>query len=106
MGMVRVSLSARCFRLAIDAAHATATTLVAAPGTAVRVDSLADVPLDAPSIVVADDAHRSPDLSGLAALLADPRFDGVTILLTVAADSTATVLARCAWTGQGPRRSR
>jgi hypothetical protein len=81
-------------RLAIDAAHATATTLVAAPGTAVRADSLADVPLDAPSIVVADDAHRSPDLSGLAALLADPRFDGVTILLTVAAGSTATVLAR------------
>jgi len=81
-------------RLAIDAAHATATTLVAAPGTAVRADSLADVPLDAPSIVVADDAHRSPDLSGLAALLADPRFDGVTIVLTVAAGSTATVLAR------------
>ncbi|HEX2744336.1 MAG TPA: ATP-binding protein [Streptosporangiaceae bacterium] len=44
-------------RLAIDAAHATATTLVAAPGTAVRADSLADVPLDAPSIVVADDAR-------------------------------------------------
>lgn len=34
-------------RLAIDAAHTTATTLVAAPGTAVRADSLADVPLDA-----------------------------------------------------------
>lgn len=81
-------------RLAIDASHATATTLVAAPGTAVPVDSLADVPLDAPSIVVADDAHRSPDLSGFAALLGDPRFDGVTIVLTVAAGSTASVLAR------------
>ena len=81
-------------RLAVDAAHATATTLVAAPGTAVRADSLADAPLDAPSIVVVDDAHRSPDLSGLAALLADLRFDGVTIVLTVAAGSTASVLAR------------
>jgi protein gp37 len=34
-------------RLAIDASHATATTLVAAPGTAVPVDSLADLWHDA-----------------------------------------------------------
>ena len=81
-------------RLAIDVAHTTTTTLMAAPGTAVHADSLADVPLDASPIVLADCALRSPDLSGLAALLDDPRFDGMTIILTVAAGSTAKVLSR------------
>ena len=81
-------------RLAVHGSHATATTLVAVPGTAVTVDSLTDVPLDGPSIVVADDAHRSPDLSGLAAMIGDPRFGSVTVVLTVAAGSAARVLWR------------
>jgi hypothetical protein len=81
-------------RLAVDASNAAATTIVAAPGTEVTADSLADVSLDGPSVVVADDAHRSPDLSGLAAMLGDPRFDSVTVVLTVAAGSAAGVLAR------------
>ena len=80
--------------LAIDGCHATATTLVAAAGTAVSVNSLVDVPLDDPSVVLADDAHRSPDLSGLPAMLAEPRFDGVTVVLTMAASSAASVLGR------------
>jgi hypothetical protein len=50
--------------------------------------------LDAPSIVVADDAHRSPDLSGIAAMLGDPRFAGVKVVLTVAAGGADDVLAR------------
>jgi hypothetical protein len=81
-------------RMAVDASHAAATTMVAAAGTEVTADSLADVSLDGPSVVVADDAHRSPDLSGLAARLGDPRFDSVTVVLTVAAGSAAGVLAR------------
>lgn len=81
-------------RLAVDGSHAMTTTLVAVPGTAVTVDSLTDVPLDGPSIVVADDAHRSPDLSGLAAMIGDPRFGSVTAVVTVAAGSAAGVLSR------------
>lgn len=81
-------------RLAVDAAHATATTLVARTGTAVSADSLVDVPLDASSIVVVDDAHRSPDLSGIAAMLGDPRFAAVKVVLTVAAGAADGVLGR------------
>jgi tetratricopeptide (TPR) repeat protein len=81
-------------RLAVGTSHAAATTLEAAAGTAVTAECLADMPLDGPVVVVADDAHRSPDLSGLAAMLADPRFDGVTAVLTAMAGSTASVLAR------------
>ena len=91
-------------RLAIDAAHATATTLVAAPGTAVRADSLADVPLDAPSIVVADDAHRSPDLSGLAALLARSPVRRRDDRPHRGCGQHCMACSRAgAWTGQGPR---
>ena len=80
-------------RLAIDSAHAAATTLVAAAGTAVTADSLSDVPLDGPAIVVVDDADQSSDLSGLAGLVSDPRFDSVTVMLTMAAGTAADVLA-------------
>jgi hypothetical protein len=44
---------------------------------------------------------RSPDLSDLSALLADPRFDGVAIVLAVTAGSTVSVLARGSGPGQG-----
>lgn len=44
--------------------------------------------------MVADDAHLSPDLSGLAGMIGDPRFDSVTVVLTVAAGAAAGVLAR------------
>lgn len=90
-------------RLAVDAAHATATTLIAAPGTAVSAESLVDVPLDATSIVVTDDADLSHDLSGIAAMLGDPRFASVTVILTVTAGSSTDVLAR--W-GLDQRKSR
>jgi hypothetical protein len=81
-------------RLAVDGAYAAATTLVAATGTAVSADCLSDVPLDTPSIVIIDDAHRSPDLSGIAAMLRDPRFAGVKVVLTVPAGGTPGVLDR------------
>lgn len=69
-------------RLVVEAGRAS-TTLIARTGTALSADKLVDVPLDAPSVIVIDDAHRSPDLSGLAAMVGDPRFAGVTIVLTV-----------------------
>jgi hypothetical protein len=81
-------------RLAVDGAYAAATTVVAGAGTAVSADCLSDVPLDTPSIVVADDAHRSADLSGIAAMLRDPRFASVKLVLTVLAGGTSGVLER------------
>lgn len=81
-------------RLAVEVAHSTATTLVAGTGTALSADSLVDVPLDNPSIVVIDDAHRSPDLSGLAAMFRDLRFGPVKVVLTVRPGVASRVLAR------------
>ncbi len=81
-------------RLAVDGAYAAATTVVAGTGTAVSADCLSDVPLDKPSIVVADDAHRSPDLSGIAAMLRDPRFADVKVVLTVPAGGASGVVER------------
>ncbi|MGH3477572.1 MAG: hypothetical protein ACRDQD_12110, partial [Nocardioidaceae bacterium] len=69
-------------RLAVEAGRAS-TTLIAGTCTALSVDELVDVPVNVPSVIVVDDAHRSPDLSGLAAMVGDPRFAGVTVVLTV-----------------------
>lgn len=69
-------------RLVVEAGRAYAT-LIARTGTALSADKLVDVPVDVPSVIVVDDAHRSPDLSGLAAMVGDPRFAGVTVVLTV-----------------------
>ncbi len=60
-----------------------ATTMIARTGTALSEDKLVDLPVDVPSVIVIDDAHRSPDLSGLAAMVGDPRFARVTVVLTV-----------------------
>ena len=81
-------------RLAVEAADAAPATLVAGTGVALAAGSLAAVPPGEPSIVVIDDAHRSPDLSGVAALLGDPRFAYVRIVLTVRPGLAADVLAR------------
>ncbi|WP_035795684.1 AAA family ATPase [Kitasatospora mediocidica] len=70
-------------RLAMEAAHTTSTTLVIPTGVAAPSAVFAAVPLNVSLIVIVDDAHRSPDLSGLAALINDRRFDRVRLLLTV-----------------------
>lgn len=69
-------------RLVVEAGSAY-TTLIARTGTALSADKLVDVPVDVPTVIVVDDAHRSPDLSGLAAMMGDSRFAGVTLVLTV-----------------------
>ncbi len=69
-------------RLAVEAGP-TSTTLIARTGTALSEDKLVDVQVDVPSVIVIDDAHRSSDLSGLATIVGDPHFAGVTVVLTV-----------------------
>ena len=69
-------------RLVVEAGRAY-PILVARTGTALSVDELGDVPVDVPSVIVVDDAHLSFDLSGLAAMVGDPRYTGVTVVLTV-----------------------
>lgn len=69
-------------RLVVEAGRVS-TTLIARTGTALSAATLVDVPVDMPSVIVVDDAHRSSDLSGLAAMVGDPRFAGVTVVLTV-----------------------
>ena len=69
-------------RLVVEAACAS-TTLSARTGTALSEDKLVDVPVDVPSVIVVDDAHRSSDLSGLATMVGDPRFARVTVVLTL-----------------------
>ncbi len=80
-------------RLAVEAANSCATTLVAGTGTSLAVSNLVDVPVHDPSIVVVDDAHRSPDLTGLAAMLQDPKFVRVKVVLTVRPGTLFRVLA-------------
>lgn len=69
-------------RLAVEAGLAS-TTLIARTGTVLSADEMVDVPVNVPSVLVVDDAHRSSDLSGLAAMVGDPRFAGVMVMLTV-----------------------
>jgi hypothetical protein len=80
-------------RLAVHVAHQVATTFIAPTGTAVSRDSLVDLQIDEPSILVVDNAHRCSDLSGLAAMFNDRRFDGVQVLLTVRPGFATRVLA-------------
>ncbi|WLQ40359.1 hypothetical protein P8A22_10325 [Streptomyces laculatispora] len=70
-------------RIAIETARSVATTLVVPSGAPFTLDSFTEVRLDAPLILVIDDAHRSQSLSAVAAMLADQRFDRVRLVLTV-----------------------
>ncbi|WP_404868538.1 hypothetical protein ACI1MP_10745 [Kitasatospora griseola] len=70
-------------RIAIETARSVATTLVVPTGAPFTLDSFTEVGLDAPLILVIDDAHRSESLSAVAAMLADQRFDRVRLVLIV-----------------------
>ncbi|MFJ7279346.1 hypothetical protein [Kitasatospora sp. NPDC098663] len=70
-------------RQVIEAALTVAATLVLATGAPLERSSFTEVPLDVPSVLVVDDAHRCPGLAPLALLLADPRFDPVRVVLVV-----------------------
>ncbi|MFB6557370.1 hypothetical protein ACFCYH_00425 [Streptomyces sp. NPDC056400] len=70
-------------RLAIETARSVATTLVVPSGAPLTTEAFSEVGLDSPLILVVDDAHRSESLSAVAAMLADPRFDQVSLLFTL-----------------------
>ncbi|WP_330257741.1 hypothetical protein OG586_37330 [Streptomyces murinus] len=70
-------------RLAIEAARVVSAVLVAPTGVALEAGAFAEVPIDDSLIVLIDDADRARDLSGLAALLHDVRFQRVRFVLTV-----------------------
>lgn len=88
-------------RLVVEAGRAY-KTLIARTGTVLSVGTLVDVPVDLLSVIVVDDAHRSPDLSGLAAMVGDPRFIGVTVVLTVRPGLAEPTLRRV---GLDPRQA-
>ena len=81
-------------RLAVDGSREVATTLVAGGGTSITSTCLSDVPLGSPAVVIVDDADRSADLSGIAAMLRDPRYGRVKVVLTVRPAQAVPVLAR------------
>ena len=70
-------------RVAVEAARHSATTLIAMAGVPVDRAALSEVPLQSPAVILVDDAHRCPDLSGIAAMLGDSRYNGVKVVLTV-----------------------
>ncbi|MEU9823478.1 AAA family ATPase [Pseudonocardia alni] len=81
-------------RLAVDVAHDHAATVVAPTSVPLRPEDLKRVPLSEPAVLVVDDAHRSPDMSGVSALLRSVRYDRVSVVLTVRAGLEQAVLGR------------
>ena len=79
-------------RVAVEGARRAGTTLVAGTAVSLNADAMAGLPVGEPVVLVVDDAHRCPDLSGLAALAADPRYDQVKLVLTVRPGLAETVL--------------
>ncbi|WP_405906472.1 hypothetical protein OG742_12385 [Streptomyces sp. NBC_00828] len=82
-------------RLAIEASKSVADVLVAPTGVALPAVAFAQVPGDAPLVVIVDDADRSPDLTGLSALVNDPRFDRVRLVMTLRPGRRVPTLRRC-----------
>lgn len=80
-------------RLAVEMAAQVAKTLVARAGAAVSVSDLSAVPTAAPAIVVVDDARFGSQLSGLAAMINDPRYGQVKLVLTMVSGTSRQVLA-------------
>ncbi len=69
-------------RLAFEAAREFGITLATRTGAAITTQAFANVPSDRPCLLLIDDVHRSPDLSGLSAAMADPRFVNLHIVMT------------------------
>lgn len=69
-------------RVTIQAAASVCATLVVPTGVGLPPESLNLVPLNSPAVVIVDDAHRCPDLSGIAAMFNDSRYDHVKVALT------------------------
>ncbi|MFD8717804.1 hypothetical protein ACFV2H_07235 [Streptomyces sp. NPDC059629] len=81
-------------RLAIEASKSVSAVLVAPTGVSLDAGAFTEAPVDAPLVVLIDDADRAPDLSGLPALLHDGRFGRVRLVLTVRPGRHLGVLQR------------
>ncbi|MFI9568115.1 hypothetical protein [Streptomyces rishiriensis] len=81
-------------RLAIEATRSVSAVLVAPTGVSLEAGAFTEAPVDAPLVVLIDDADRAPDLSGLPALLHDGRFGRVRLVLTVRPGRHLGVLQR------------
>ncbi|MFE2534722.1 hypothetical protein [Streptomyces sp. NPDC059371] len=82
-------------RLAIEASKSVASVLVAPTGVALPVEAFAQVPVDVPLVVIVDDADRSPDLTGVSALVNDSQFNRVRLVMTMRPGRRAPTLRRC-----------
>ncbi|MCI3240890.1 ATP-binding protein [Streptomyces spinosisporus] len=82
-------------RLAIEAAKSVPAVLVAPTGVALPPEVFAQVPVDSPLVIIVDDADRSPDLTGLSALVNDSRFERVRLIMTMRPGRRTSTLRRC-----------
>ncbi len=70
-------------RMALDVSADFPGSLVLPPAVGARPHDLDDLVVDRPTVLVVEDAHRSGrDLTGVAALIGDPAFDQVRVVLT------------------------
>jgi hypothetical protein len=69
-------------RVTVEAAASVCATLVVPTGVGLPPESLSLIPLNSPAVVIVDDAHRCPDLSGIAAMFNDGRYHNVKVALT------------------------
>lgn len=90
-------------RVAVQAAWAAGPALVARTAVALPVGALTDIPRDEAVTLVVDDAHRTADLSGVAALVGDSRYDHVRIVLTVRTGFAETAVTRAGLDNQQRR---
>ena len=81
-------------RMALDVCAGFAGSVVVPAGVGIAPRDLVDVTADRPVALVVDDAHRSPDLSGVAALLHDADFDEVRVILTARGGFAEDIIGR------------
>jgi hypothetical protein len=80
-------------RLAVETASRDFTTLVAPTAVSLPPTEVIGLPAGDRAVLVIDDAHRCPDLSGVRALLLDERFDHTKIVMTTRPGLSDRVLA-------------
>ena len=82
-------------RMALDISADFPGSVVLPPEVGARPHELTDVVVDRPTVLVVEDAHRSGrDLTGVAALLRDPAFNQVRVVLTARRGFTEKIIER------------